>query len=53
MPPKQKEVKKGPAYKAAVPAKDIVPAEIKEPPREPKPLKVPETFPEAPKNVTT
>jgi hypothetical protein len=45
MPPKQKEAKKGPAYKAAVPFKDIVPGGIKEPPRDPKPLKVPELFP--------
>jgi hypothetical protein len=52
MPPKQKEVKKGPAYKTAIPLKDIVPADIKEPPREPKPLKTPESFSEPPKNVT-
>jgi hypothetical protein len=52
MPPKQKEVKKGPAYKAAILSKDIVPVDIKEPPREPKPLRVPESFPEPPKNVT-
>lgn len=53
MPPKQKEAKKGPTYKATVPLKDIVPADIKEPPREPKPLKTPESFPEAPKNVNS
>lgn len=29
MPPKQKEVKKGPAYKAGVPSKDIVSPDIK------------------------
>jgi hypothetical protein len=29
MPPKQKEAKKGPVYKAALPPKDIVPADIK------------------------
>jgi hypothetical protein len=29
MPPKQKEAKKGPAYKAAVPLKDIVPSDLK------------------------
>lgn len=33
MPPKQKEAKKGPPYKAAVPTKDIIPADIKEPSR--------------------
>lgn len=33
MPPKQKDVKKGPSYKAPIPLKDIVPIEIKEPPR--------------------
>lgn len=41
MPPKQKEVKKGPAYKASIPLKDIVPLDVKEPPREPKQLKIP------------
>ena len=29
MPPKQKEAKKGPSYKATAPSKDIVPADIK------------------------
>ena len=29
MPPKQKEVKKGPAYKPGVPSKDIVSSDIK------------------------
>ena len=29
MPPKQKEVKKGPAYKNAILTKDIVPSDIK------------------------
>jgi hypothetical protein len=33
MPPKQKDVKKGPSYKASIPFKDIVPNDIKEPPR--------------------
>ncbi len=29
MPPKQKEVKKGPTYKPSLPLKDIVPADVK------------------------
>lgn len=29
MPPKQKEVKKGPSYKPATPFKDMVPATVK------------------------
>ena len=29
MPPKQKEVKKGPAFKNPIPSKDLVPADIK------------------------
>ena len=29
MPPKQKEAKKGPAYKASAASKDIVPADVK------------------------
>jgi|LakMenE18May11ns_1017448.scaffolds.fasta_scaffold7651673_1 hypothetical protein len=41
MPPKQKEVKKGPTYKQATQLKDIVPNDVKEPPREPKSLKIP------------
>lgn len=42
MPPKQKEVKKGPTYKPSTPFKDMVPTSVKEQPREPKQLKVPE-----------
>lgn len=54
MPPKQKEAKKGPTYKSATPFKDMIPPTIKEPPREPKPLKFPEVQPENPdKNVTS
>jgi len=41
MPPKQKDVKKGPTYKVPTLLKDIVPLDIKEPPREPKSLKIP------------
>jgi hypothetical protein len=49
----KKEVKKGPAYKPAIPLKDIIPPAIKEPPRESRPLKSLETFPELDKkNVT-
>lgn len=29
MPPKQKQAKKGPTYKASIPAKDIVPSDVK------------------------
>lgn len=29
MPPKQKEAKKGPSYKPALPPKEIVPTDIK------------------------
>ncbi len=29
MPPKQKEAKKGPVYKNIIPAKDLVPADVK------------------------
>lgn len=54
MPPKQKESKKGPAYKPATPAKDIIPLSVKEPPREQKQLKIPDTQAENPdKNVTS
>jgi len=45
MPPKQKDVKKGPSYKPTTALKDIVPNEVKEPPREFKPFKIPESFP--------
>jgi len=41
MAPKQKEAKKGPAYKPTTAPKDIIPSSIKEPPREYKQLKVP------------
>jgi len=41
MPPKQKEAKKGPVYKQSIAPKDIIPADVKEPPRDPKPFKVP------------
>lgn len=52
MPPKKQEVKKGPAYKPATPLKDIIPPTAKEP-RESKPVKIPESFPDPPpKNVT-
>jgi hypothetical protein len=54
MPPKQKESKKGPTYKPATPAKDIIPPSVKEPPREQKQLKIPDTQAENPdKNVTS
>ena len=29
MPPKQKEAKKGPAYKNAIPIKDLIPPNVK------------------------
>lgn len=54
MPPKQKESKKGPAYKPATPAKDIIPPSVKEPPRDQKQLKIPDFQGEnQDKNVTS
>lgn len=42
MPPKAKDPKAKTLFKVGTPLKDVIPATVKNPPRESKPLKVPE-----------
>ena len=42
MPPKQKDPKAKQVYKAATQLKDVIPPTVKNPPRDPKPIKIPD-----------